>query len=99
MSPCRRCSSEWHRPAATYLMSTSPALGGSSSSSTISKSWPDPRRTAAFVFIDPPELPGPAVGCGRTTRTRAAGPDTAAVTIGAADDDLGCHPRVAPGAE
>jgi len=41
------------RPAATYRMSTSSALGGSSSSSVISKSVPVPRRTAALVFMDP----------------------------------------------
>ena len=36
-----RCSSEWHSPAATYWIRTSPAFGGSSSSSMISKGWTD----------------------------------------------------------
>src|SRR6516225_6221225 len=42
-------------------MSTSPALGGSSSSSMTSKSWPTPRRTAALVFMDPPDRPAPVM--------------------------------------
>ena len=50
MSPWRRCSSEWHRPAATQRISTSLALGSSSSSSTISQSVPVSRNIAALVF-------------------------------------------------
>src|SRR5918995_1886408 len=56
MSPCHRCSSEWHRPAATNRISTPPAFGSSSSHSPISKGWWTSRRTAALVFIDPPGL-------------------------------------------
>src|SRR6201997_4591970 len=47
MSPVRRWSSEWHSPAATNLISTSPSLGGSRSSSTTSKSLPTSLSTAA----------------------------------------------------
>src|SRR5579862_7098276 len=54
MSPVRRWSSEWHRPAATNLTSTSPSLGGSSSSSMISQSLPMSLSTAALVLMPPP---------------------------------------------
>src|SRR6266568_3744639 len=47
----RMCSSEWHRPAASYLMRTSPASGSSRSSSVISQGSPPLRSTAARVFI------------------------------------------------
>ena len=56
MSPVRRWSSEWHRPAATNLTSTSPSLGGSSSSSMISQSLPTSLSTAALVFMPPPAV-------------------------------------------
>src|ERR1700733_15372949 len=51
MSPVRRGSSEWHRPAAANRISTSPSLGGSSSSSMISQSLPMSLSTAALVFM------------------------------------------------
>src|SRR5579863_540339 len=54
MSPVRRWSSEWQSPAATNLTSTSPSLGGSSSSSMISQSLPTSLSTAALVFMPPP---------------------------------------------
>src|SRR5215468_5140816 len=51
MSPVRRWSSEWQSPAAANLISTSPSLGGSRSSSTISQSLPMSLSTAALVFM------------------------------------------------
>src|SRR5215471_10569009 len=45
------CSSEWHSPAASYRMSTSPAFGSSRSSSVSSHGSPPLRSTAARVFI------------------------------------------------
>src|SRR5699024_1329826 len=49
--PSDRCRSEWHRPAAVYLTSTSPGPGSSRSSSMISNGSPMPDRTAALVFM------------------------------------------------
>src|SRR3954454_18923144 len=46
---CRRCSSEWHRPAYAISTSTSPGPGSRTSSSTISYSVSGLRRTAALV--------------------------------------------------
>src|ERR1700733_7343727 len=50
-SPTRTCSSEWHRPEAARRTSTSPALGPSSVSSSISHSPPYSHRAAVCVFI------------------------------------------------
>ncbi len=52
MSPWRRCSSEWHSPAATQRISTSPCLGSSRSSSAISQSRPVSHSMAALVFTN-----------------------------------------------
>src|SRR5437763_4973546 len=50
------CSSEWQSPAYRNRIRTSCALGGSSSMSTTSQSWPTPRMIAAFVFMAPSVL-------------------------------------------
>src|SRR4051794_34537809 len=50
MSPWRRCSSEWHSPAASKRIRTSCVFGSSSSSSATSQSRPSSHRTAALVF-------------------------------------------------
>src|SRR5579859_7432477 len=78
MSPVRRWSSEWHRPAATNLIRTSPSLGGSRSISMISQSLPMSRSTAALVFMrtsrvtpaDHHPPPRPAGPCGRPQDTK-----------------------------
>src|SRR5258708_28943981 len=64
MSPVWTCWSEWHRPATSKRISTSPSRGGSRSSSVISQSVPGPWSTAAFVFMCP-LLPRPT-GPGRS---------------------------------
>src|ERR1035437_8868523 len=56
MSLERRCSSEWHRPAASHLTNTSCRLGGSRSISSIRQSCSRPHSTAACVFIVPHPL-------------------------------------------
>ena len=50
-SPVSRCSSEWHSPEPTSWTSTSPALGGSSSTSSTLQSVFGSHRTAAFIFM------------------------------------------------
>src|SRR5437660_5962880 len=61
MSPVWQCWSEWHSPATSKRISTSPSRGGSSSSSVTSQSWWGPRSTAALVLIAPPPPPvGPS---------------------------------------
>src|SRR3954454_11674225 len=50
-SPSVRCRSEWHSPAAMYLISTSPGPGPSRSSSISSNGLPASSRTAAVGFI------------------------------------------------
>ena len=50
-SPVSRCSSEWHRPDPTSLTSTSPAFGGSSSTSSTLQSVFGSHRIAAFIFM------------------------------------------------
>ena len=50
-SPSVRCRSEWHSPAAVYLISTSPGPGPSRSSSISSNGLPASSSTAAVVFI------------------------------------------------
>src|SRR6516225_2957964 len=54
MSPVRRWSSEWQRPAAANRIRTSPSLGGSRSISMTSQSLPMSLSTAALVFMRPP---------------------------------------------
>src|SRR4051812_38229855 len=58
---CRRCSSEWHRPAYAISTSTSPGPGSRTSSSTISYSVSGLRRTAALVrtALFPSSCPSP----------------------------------------
>ena len=80
MSPWRRCSSEWHKPAATQRISTSPCLGSSRSSSAISQSRPVSHSMAALVFTrSPPSCDADAaivprlsfpVRCNRASRAR-----------------------------
>src|SRR3954471_21798229 len=75
-SPWRRCSSEWHRPAATQRIRTSPCLGSSSSSSPISQSVPVSRRNAALVFtrlLPSGTWGGDATGPWFPRRSRSAG--------------------------
>src|SRR3954462_863607 len=68
---CRRCSSEWHRPAYAISTSTSPGPGSRTSSSTISYSVSGLRRTAALVrtALFPSSCPSP-----RGRRPLATGP-------------------------
>src|SRR6476620_5234802 len=54
MSPVTRCSSLWHIPATFHSTSTSPAFGGSTSTSTTSHAWSIPRITPALLFITTP---------------------------------------------
>src|SRR6266508_6866965 len=51
VEPARMCSSEWHSPAAISRTRTSPAFGGSRSTSVSSHLSPGLRSTAARVFI------------------------------------------------
>ena len=87
ISPVRRWSSEWHRPAAANRTSTSPSLGGSRSISMISQSLPMSRSTAALVFMLCLPLVRRPAGIAAIIRpfgprVYIAGPKTAARTFG-----------------
>src|SRR5690606_4338270 len=69
-SPDKVKASVWQTPVWVIFTSTSPALGGATSISTICRGWPGPKATAARDFMA--WTPG-WCDCGRPAAGRAGG--------------------------
>src|SRR5689334_8631918 len=98
MSPVRRWSSEWHRPAAANRISTSPSRGGSRSSSMTSQSLPMSLSTAALVFMRPPARYAPPPSSARAAPlVTVPGPKTPVPVLASRADLLaGLRPLTPP---